>query len=67
MRKNEGLRDPWKEKYFAPIDNKSIKMCSPEEKAKMDAENQRFDEAMERSRKRLDADPVVNAILGRKK
>ena len=67
MQKNEFLRDPWKEKYFGPIDKSTIKMCSPEEKAKMDAENQRFDEAMERSRKRLDADPVVNAILGRKK
>ena len=66
MQKNEFLRDPWKEKYFGPIDNKNIKMVSLEEKAKMDAENQRFDEAMERSRKRLDADPVVNAILGRK-
>ena len=66
MKKNEGLRDPWKEKYFAPIDNKSIKMCSPEEKAKMDAENQRFNEAMERDMKRLDADPVIRAILGRK-
>jgi hypothetical protein len=67
MKKNEGLRDPWKEKYFSPIDNSTIKMCSPEEKAKMDAENKRFDDAMKRSMERLDADPVVNAILGRKK
>ena len=66
MRKNEGLRDPWKEKYFSPIDTKSIKMCSPEEKAKMDEENKRFDDAMKRSMERLNADPVVKAIIGRK-
>jgi hypothetical protein len=66
MRKNEFLRDPWKEKYFAPIDNKSIKMCSSEEKAKMNAENKRFDDAMKRDIERLDADPVIRAILGRK-
>ena len=66
MRKNETLRDPWKEKYFGPIDKSAIKMCSPEEKAKMDAENKRFDDAMKRSMERLNADPIVKAILGRK-
>ena len=66
MRKNETLRDPWKEKYFGPIDKSTIKMCSSEEKAKMDAENQRFNDAMKMSMKRLDSDPVVKAIIGRK-
>jgi hypothetical protein len=65
-KKNETLRDPWKEKYFGPIDKSTIKMCSPEEKAKMDAENQRFNEAMKRDMEMLDADPVIRAILGRK-
>ena len=66
MKKNETLRDPWKEKYFSPIDTKSIKMCSPEEKAKMDEDNKKFNDAMKRSMERLNADPIVKAILGRK-
>ena len=66
MKKNEGLRDPWKEKYFGPIDKKSIKMCSPEEKEKMDSDNKKFYDAMKRDMEMLDADPVVKAILGRK-
>ena len=66
MQKNEFLRDPWKEKYFGPIDKSTIKMCSPEEKAKMDEDNKKFNDAMKRSMERLDADPIVKAILGRK-
>ena len=66
MQKNEFLRDPWQEKYFGPIDKSTIKMCSPEEKAKMDSDNKKFDDAMKMSMKKLDADPVVKAILGRK-
>jgi hypothetical protein len=67
MKKNEGLRDPWKEKYFGPIDKSQVRMVSPEEKAKMDAENKRFSDALEEDMKRINRDPKLNAMLGRKK
>ena len=65
--KNENLRDPWKEKYFGPVDKSRVRMVSSEKKAQMDAENKRFEEALARDMERIDKDPKLNAMLGRKK
>jgi hypothetical protein len=58
--------DPWKQKHFGPT-KPTGKRASPEEMAKMKADDKRFSDAMASDMKRIDQDPKLNAMLGRKK
>jgi len=58
--------DPWKQKHFGPT-KPTGRRASPEEMAKMKADDKRFSDAMASDMKRINQDPKLNAMLGRKK
>jgi hypothetical protein len=66
MKEGTVQHDPWKQKYFGPT-KPTGRRASPEEMAKMKADDKRFSDAMASDMKRIDQDPKLNAMLGRKK